>query len=378
MPDDLIKELRELIKKYLSGKASDEEVIIIENYFNSFTDEPQITDQLTQAEIDALNSNLQARIASKIAQSERPATPLYCNRYLQVAAAALVLFVCALLYRASNKTESISGQLAQHDLAPGSNKAILTLANGSKLVLNNLKNGNLASQTGLSLTKHDSTLTYGQVNGEDKVSYNVISVPNGGQYQLILADGTKVWLNAASSLKFPTAFPGKERTVELTGEAYFEVAKNKNQPFNVKTPTQTVQVLGTHFNINAYSNEPSVNTTLLEGSVRVSSAKSSLLIKPGQQSVMNSSGLATIKDEVDTDKVTAWKNGFFQFNDDNIQTIMRQVSRWYDVDVEFNGQVPPYTYHGKISRNSNASTVLKILELGGINFTIEGRKIIVQ
>jgi ferric-dicitrate binding protein FerR (iron transport regulator) len=376
MPDDLIKELRGLIKKYLSGNASDEEVITIENYFNSFADEPQITDQLTPAEIEALNSDLQERIASKIAQSGKPVTSFYNNRYWQVAAAALLLFVCALLYRAQYQPKTDNGQLARNDLSPGSNKAILTLANGSKLVLNKLKNGNLASQTGLSLIKQDSTLTY--VGDDKQVSYNTITTPNGGQYQLVLADGTKVWLNAASSLKFPTAFPGKQRNVELTGEAYFEVAKNKNQPFIVKTPTQTVQVLGTHFNINAYSNESSVNTTLLEGSVRVSSARTSLLIKPGQESMMDNSGLVTIKDDVDTDKITAWKNGFFQFNDDDIQTIMRQVARWYNVDVEFNGRAPAYTYHGKISRYANASTVLKILELSGINFTIEGRKIIVK
>ena len=245
------------------------------------------------------------------------------------------------------------------------------------MILNNLKNGNLASQTGLKLIKQDSTLTY-KADDDSKVSYNTITIPNGGQYQLILADGTKVWLNAASSLKFPTAFPGKQRTVELTGEAYFEVAKNKNQPFNVKTPTQTVQVLGTHFNINAYSNEPFVKTTLLEGSVNVSSAGGSLLLKPGQQALLNNSGLATLKDDVDTDEAIAWRNGLFQFNDVDIKTIMRQVARWYDVDVEFKGQVPAYTFHGKISRNLNASTVLKIFELSGINFTIEGRKIIVS
>jgi len=378
MPDDLVKELRELVKKYLSGKASDEEVITIENYFDSFADEPQITDQLSPAEIDALNSTLQTRIASRIMQSEQPVIPFYRNRYLQVAAAILVLFISAMLYRTAERPKSTAVQLVQHDLAPGTNKAVLTLANGSKLVLNNLKNGSLASQTGLSLVKQDSTLTYQHGADNNEVSYNTITIPNGGQYQLVLADGTKVWLNAASSLKFPTAFPGKQRTVELTGEAYFEVAKNKNQPFNVKTPTQTIQVLGTHFDVSAYGNEPTVNTTLLEGSVKVSSARGSVLIKPGQQSVMNKSGLLTINDDVDTEKITAWKNGFFQFNDDDIQTIMRQVARWYDVDVAFNGHTPAYTYHGKISRQANASTVFKILELGGINFTIEGRKIIVK
>lgn len=376
MPDDLIKQLRELVKKYLNGKASDEEVMTVESYFESFADEPEITSELSGEEIDALNSYLQERIAFKIAQAECPAVPFYRNRYVQAAAAVLLFAAFAIFYQVIYKPGAAYRQLARHDFAPGNSKAILTLANGSTLILNNLKNGNLASQTGLSLVKQDSTLTYAGNNKD--VSYNTITIPNGGQYQLVLADGTKVWLNAASSLKFPTAFPGKERTVELTGEAYFEVAKNKNQPFNVKTATQTIRVLGTHFNVNAYGNEPSVNTTLLEGSVRVSSASGSVVIKPGQESVMNSSGYEVIKDDVDTDKITAWKDGFFQFNDDDIQTIMRQVSRWYDVDVEFSGRVPDYTYHGKISRSSNASTVLKILELGGINFTIEGRKIIVK
>ncbi|MEO6980957.1 MAG: FecR domain-containing protein, partial [Mucilaginibacter sp.] len=185
-------------------------------------------------------------------------------------------------------------------------------------------------------------------------------------------------LNSASSLRYPTSFTGKDRTVELTGEAYFEVAKNKSQPFNVKTTNQTVQVLGTHFNVNAYADERVVKTTLLEGCVKVFSATANVMISPGQQSALANNGSFVINKDLDTDEIIAWKNGVFQFNEADIQTIMRQIARWYDIDVEFKGAMPANTYHGKISRNSNVSQVLKILELSGINFTIEGRKISVK
>jgi len=299
-------------------------------------------------------------------------------------AAAILIFVLAGAYFYYNRHAVQTQQITKNkpvkaDIAPGGTKAVLTLADGSKLVLNNAKNGVLSTQAGTHVVKHDSLISYKATKlSSRQVSYNTITIPNGGQYQLILADGTRVWLNAASSLRFPTAFTGENRTVELTGEAYFEVAKNKDKPFNVKTATQTVQVLGTHFNINAYSNEATVKTTLLEGSVKVFSANAVVMIRPGQQSVLINNGTFAVKDDLDTDEIVAWKNGLFQFNEADIQTIMRQIARWYDIDVEFKGKLPADLYRGKISRNVNVSQVLKILELSGINFTIEGRKIIVK
>jgi transmembrane sensor len=230
--------------------------------------------------------------------------------------------------------------------------------------------------------KNDGLLAY-QSNSTAPVSqvlYNTISTPRGGQFEVALPDGTKVWLNAASSLRFPTAFTGKERDVELTGEAYFEVAKNKDLPFHVTSAGQVIEVLGTHFNINAYTDEKSIKTTLFEGSVRVAKNLKSAMLKPGEQSIVSNDDANTIRiaDDVDADEVLAWKNGKFYFNDADVETVMRQVSRWYDVDIEYKGKSSADRFTGNFTRDLNLSKTLKLLEFTGINFKIEGRKIIVQ
>jgi len=379
MPVPLKKDFQELIEKYLNATASDEEIRTIENYYAHFAADPEITKRLTDHDINVLKNRLRSGINARIKQLETPVVPFYRKRYFQVAAAVLFFLLSSLVFINRRQPQFVAHQTHKQDLSPGGNKATLTLSDGSTLVLNNLKDGDLSRQAGAQITKRDSLLSYkATTKNISQTAYNIITIPKGGQYQLVLADGTKVWLNAASSLKFPIAFTGNERTVELTGEAYFEVAKDATKPFNVKTATQTIRVLGTHFNVNAYADEETVKTTLLEGSVKVSSSTNQLVIKPGQQSVMNNSGAYEVINDADIDEITAWKNGMFQFNDASIQTIMRQISRWYNVDVEFKGPIPASTYHGKISRNSNASQVLKILELSGINFTIEGRKIIVK
>ncbi|WP_183574915.1 FecR family protein [Mucilaginibacter sp. X5P1] len=379
MSVQLTKEFLELKKKYLNGTASPDEIQLLEQYYDLFADEVNAIDEMTESEIAELEEYLKENITKRIIAKEKSVVPFY-KRNLIRAAAILVFFLTGIWLLYNRQSQQVANNKPiTHDLAPGGNKAILTLSNGAKVVLSNVKNGDLATQAGAQVIKHDSLLSYKATDAKiSQVSYNTITTPNGGQFQMVLADGTKVWLNAASSLKFPTEFIGKDRTVELTGEAYFEVAKNKNKPFNVKTATQTVQVLGTHFNINSYNDEAAVKTTLLEGSVKVFSAAETILISPGQQAILRNNEPFLVRNDLDIDEVIAWKNGMFQFNDADIQTIMRQISRWYDIDVEFKGPIPNYTYHGKISRNSNASEVLKILGLSGINFTIEGRRIIVR
>ncbi|MDR3697510.1 FecR family protein [Mucilaginibacter sp.] len=382
MSSPLIKDFLELKEKYLNGRATPDEIQLLEQYYDLFTDEPDIIDQLAETEIEILENRLKEGIATRINLKENKTIPFYKGTLMR--AAAILVFVLSGVYFVYHRHSGQQAQIAKNkpfktDIAPGGNKAILTLANGSKLILNNAKNGNISTQAGARIVKQDSLISYKATAANfAEVSYNTITIPKGGQYQLILADGTKVWLNAASSLRFPTAFTGTNRTVELTGEAYFEVAKNKDKPFNVKTATQSVQVLGTHFNINAYNNEANVKTTLLEGSVKVYAANANVIISPGQQSALKSDGSFEIKRDLDMDEAVAWKNGIFQFNEADIQTVMRQISRWYDIDVEFKGKLPADLYRGKISRNVNVSQVLKILELSGINFTIEGRKIIVR
>lgn len=283
-------------------------------------------------------------------------------------------------------------------LKPGTSGAVLTLANGNKIVLDSAGNGLLATQGATKVLNNNGTIRYQEGEADTTgIVYNTLTTPRGKQFQLELADGTRVWLNAASSIRFPTAFTNDTRKVEITGEAYFEVAHINRKlhrsgalplPFVVAftTPaghTGEVQVLGTHFNINAYEDEAAVKTTLLEGSVKVSIhdprllTLDSRLLKPGQQAAINNKGRFKTVDDVDIDAVVAWKNGYFSFSETDMATLMRQIARWYDVDIEYAGKVPDRKFGGEISRNSNAEQVLKIMEESEVHFRIAGRRIIV-
>jgi len=381
MPPHLKRDFVKLVEKYLNGSASAEEIITIENYYAHFSDDTDITDSLNENEILALKATLRQKVNDKIDRAEKRVIPFYRRKYLQLAASILLLLMVSLIITSKLRHKPVK-QLAQtHDLAPGGNKATLTLANGSKIDLSSMKNGVFAAQPGSHVIKQNGHLVYKPAAdnaGLAAESYNTLTTPKGGQYALTLADGTKVWLNAASSLKFPTVFAGSDRVVELSGEAYFEVVHNSKQPFKVKTASQVVQDIGTQFNVNSYPDEDAVATTLVEGSVKIFDARGQAVIKPGQQYLLKAGGRPEVKNDIDIDEVIAWKNGMFQFNNADIKTIMRQIGRWYNVSVEYSGPVPASTYHGRISRNSNASAVLRILELSGIDFTVERGKIIVK
>lgn len=273
------------------------------------------------------------------------------------------------------------GKEKETTIAPGGNKAILTLADGTKVILDSASNGAITKQGNVTVIKlNDGLLSYEKATDKNlEVVYNTITTPRGGQYQLVLADGSKVWLNAASSIKFPNAFPGKDRKVEITGEAYFEVAHNAAKPFYVAAGGMEVQVLGTHFNVNAYTDEPVVKTTLLEGSVRVTKGSESKTIIPGEQARIENSGDATIHiSKVDVNEVVAWKNGLFHFNNSSLKEVMRQLSRWYDIDVEYAGGLEPRRFGGEMSRNADLNQVLKILEESKVHFEIVGKKLLVK
>jgi transmembrane sensor len=268
-----------------------------------------------------------------------------------------------------------------NDALPGGNKAVLTLANGKTIILDNAQNGMLAQQ-GATLIKKtaDGQLLYNAnlpANTTAVPEINVITTPRGGQYQVILPDGTKVWLNSASSLRFPTYFTGTSRQVEITGEAYFEVTKNPAMPFKVKTNRADIEVLGTHFNVMAYDDETVMKTTLLEGAVNITSGSFSARLKPGQQAQINRSGQNKVVDNIDIDDETAWKNGIFQFRDAGIDVILRQAARWYDVDISYKNGVPPREFTGRISRNVKASELLNMLKYAGVDLKIEGKEIVV-
>ncbi len=268
---------------------------------------------------------------------------------------------------------------------------MLTLSDGSVINLSAVNDGDIASSQGLQITKtHDGQLMYSMKPSsltEEKSlkseNYNIISTPRGGKYQIILVDGTKVWLNASSSLKFPTSFAANQRSVEVTGEAYFEVTKNEVKPFYVVTKGQTIEVLGTKFNVSAYSDEKNLTTTLLEGSVKINAGKQSIIIKPGEQSVLEKDQLEIGTTNID--EAIAWKNDKFKFNNENIVSLMRKISRWYDVEVEFRGKISNEGFGGQVSRSRNISEVLEVLQLTGlVHFEIskgdangKGRRVIV-
>jgi transmembrane sensor len=270
-------------------------------------------------------------------------------------------------------------------IQPGANKAVLTLANGQQIILNDAQNGTIGQQGNIRVVKLDSgQLAYGTPTAESPADqlakgplYNTITTPRGGQYQVTLADGTKVWLNAESSLRFPTAFTGKDREVELTGEAYFEVKADKDKPFLVQAGQTETRVLGTNFNIMAYSDEGAVKTTLLEGAVSMGLGTKSALLQPGEQGQYDDGKNIIATRAVNTRAVVAWKDGYYFFDRTPVKSVMRQIARWYDVTIVYKGAAPEDEIVGKLPRTADVREVLHIMELIGIHFKIEGKTIIV-
>ena len=316
--------------------------------------------------------------------------PVFAMPLVRVAA-AVILFALAggawwMLSKEKTKTPApVAAVHYQNDVPPGGNNAVLTLANGSSIVLNNAQNGLLAQQGNTNVVKlGNGALAYrAQNKNTGELLYNTISTPRGGQYQMALPDGSKVWLNAVSSLHFPTAFTGSERVVELTGEAYFEVAHmvspaGKKIPFHVKVNGMDVEVVGTHFNIMAYSNEQDIKTTLLEGKVNVTQNGVTQKLEPGRQATVDNKTQAITVADANTEQAVAWKNGFFRFKMTGIRELMRQVERWYNVDVEYKTDRTDQDYTGIVPRTQNISGLLQTLEMTGtVHFRVEGKKIIV-
>jgi transmembrane sensor len=313
-------------------------------------------------------------------------------RYMAAAAVLVLLAFTAYrwFYQANKQPVDTNNTTIgfKNDVAPGKEKARLILGDGRVVDLDTLSNGALALQGNSQVSKQNGLISYESAGKSGEVVYNTISVPRGGRYQLLLPDGSHVWLNAASSLRYPSAFTGTQRRVELDGEAYFEVSplpaypggggeKAAKIPFIVQVNGTEVEVLGTHFNIMGYKDEASINTTLLEGAVKVSKGDHRQLLKPGQQAQLKASGAITLIKEADTEKAVAWKNGAFKFDGSDIATIMRQAARWYDIDVEYKGTVNE-EFYGTIGQEMNLSQILSVLEKTGlVHFTIEGRKVTV-
>jgi transmembrane sensor len=297
----------------------------------------------------------------------------------------MIIFGSILLLNRKTPKEIVKQEkkvrLLPEEIHSKGNQAILTLSNGSVIILDSTKNGIITKQGNVKIIKLDSgQLAYSpqSSNGttSSEISYNTISTPRAAQYQVVLSDGTKVWLNAASSLRFPTSFSGQDRRVELTGEGYFEVSKNKGKPFHVQVGTVEVEVLGTHFNIMAYEDEAAIQTTLLEGSVKVSYKSQSDLLKPGKQAILNRDENKLTTGDANVQQVVAWKNGYFCFDKSDVKTIMRQVSRWYDLDIIYESPAPDMKFSGKIERELPLSGIAHLLASGQIHFRIEGKNCI--
>lgn len=313
---------------------------------------------------------------------------LYQKSWLRIAA-VLIVFLSFIVYFVKTKRADLksSGTIVDVNtkdvIEPGSSKAILTLSNGKKIVLDQTGTGQLATESGVEIEKRKKgEIIYNALGGKaqpETIAFNKIETPRGGEYQVILPDGTGVWLNAGSSLSYPTAFNGHKRDVWLIGEAYFEVVKNKTMPFHVHVNGATIQVMGTSFNIMSYSDENDVTTTLLTGSVQVFRNGHRALLQPGQQAVIGRSSDQIAISSADISEVMAWKNGYFLFRDEDIKSIMKKIARWYDIEVEYRGDVVAQKFGGAFYRSKNFKELLHYLEkLSALHFKIEGRRIIVM
>ncbi|MBC7912690.1 MAG: FecR domain-containing protein [Pyrinomonadaceae bacterium] len=369
-----------LYKKFLDGECTSEELDALEQ----FKDELEFVDV---SEFEDLDKN---QIRKRILRHLKISRGVHVTSkylWLKVAAILCIALTAALLISEflSNDRSQIAKFKTQktETILPGSDKAFLTTANGSTIVLTDAENGEIGVESGIKITKtKQGILIYSdlkQSTANKAEAINTLTIPKGGQYQLVLSDGTKVWLNSASVLRFPVSFTSSQRKVELSGEAYFEVSKNKHKPFIVHTNRTDVHVLGTHFNVNAYTDDQSVTTTLLEGSVKLVKSNSVAMLKPGQQGVILEGKSSIDVKYADLEQVMAWKNGFFVFKNTDIKTIMKQAERWYDIEVEYQTNLEDKEFGGKISRYKNIEELLKNLELTGtVHFKVQGRRVIVM
>ena len=299
-----------------------------------------------------------------------PIRKLHPMRWAAAAAVILMISISGYFYFNNNKEtlRQAQGDIVKNDIAPGKQGAILKLSNGKTIILDTAQNGKLLDN----FTKTSESLTVEST----EMSYATLTTPKARTQQLTLVDGSKVWLNSESSIHFPTVFTGTERNVEITGEVYFEIAHNAKMPFNVKVNGMRIEVLGTHFNVNSYDNEELIKTTLLEGSVRIRKNNIAALLKPGQQAQLNKQSELKVVN-ADVDEAVAWKNGYFSFKDADLKMIMRQISRWYDVEVIFEGSVPAVEFSGEIGRQLTLTQFLSVLSETRIHYKINGKRLII-
>jgi len=402
------KQFKTLVDKFLAGKTSKEEDEWLNNYYEQFQQSVEWNSAEFGDEMD-----VEKRLLSKIRQQigSEPQTKIVPIRnrkrfaWLSAAAAILILISVALwTFSIGRKSKPRATEVAVakkepvHDRLPGRNKAVLTLQDGSTIVLDEAGKGTIAQQGTTRINKvSDRELSYQDAAGSQAdaampVAFNTLSTPRGGQYQVTLPDGTRVWLNSMSSIQYPTVFKGNERRVKISGEAYLEVTKkfidgNERKgrlPFLVSVSSHadqdssSIEVLGTRFNVMAYGDESELRTTLLEGSIKFHHAENSCLLIPGQQSQLSKDGGIRVQKEADLEQAVAWKNGYFQFKDADIKSVMRQLSRWYDIDVVYEPGVPERRFAGQMKKEAHLSSILSILSESNVHFRIDGTRLTVM
>jgi ferric-dicitrate binding protein FerR (iron transport regulator) len=371
------EDLQAVFDRIARGEATDEDLVTYNRWCNASQKKG-----LPVPDIGELKPVMWAEIQARLHHNSASRR---LKLWTKVAAAAAVILAVSVGGYYLSRPPQASIAVDQIDtIAPGGSKATLILANGQSIVLDSTGNRQLTNQGSSQVVKVDSgLLSYSRLTSRSSaasiVSYNTLTVPRGGQYRLVLADGTRVWLNASSSIRFPTAFIGKEREVTISGEVYMEVAEDASHPFIVTTAHSTITVLGTRFNVMAYDNEPAVTTTLLEGSVKVSvpGTRTAMIIRPDQQASVDRESEEVRVKTVNASNVAAWIHGLISLKDCTVKELMGELSRWYDVDVEYAGAVPVMRFGGMINRNTDLTNVLSGLNEAGIHTLLKNRKIIV-
>lgn len=401
-----IQQIQALLEKYTTDQLSEKELEELSNGLSQLSEKEQeelfkmyapLWEQAKAGTLPATTAEpnwqqlLDVAVSSDYTTTSR-VIPFYKRAWLRYAAVFVLIPAGGYLWLTSKpvtkqKQPAPLSYQQPVQIKPGSNKATLTLSNGNSITLDSAINGSLVMQGSTQVMKlQDGSIIYKNGTGENSETlYNTISIPKGGQYQLTLADGTKVWLNASSSLHYPVAFNKKNRTVNLEGEAYFEVAKDRSRPFQVYYKNMKVEVLGTHFNIMAYDDEQATKTTLLEGSVKISATGSqpaignrqSAILKPGEQAVATANASLTIHHSPDVEEAIAWKNGFFHFDKADMPTVLRQVARWFDLEIVYKGPVSQDLFSGKIERNLPLQSILNLFRQSNLKFELKGRTLII-
>lgn len=377
-------EFKKLLEAYYAGTLDKKSEKLLFEKYKFLKDDFNSWDQCILGDKEKLGADILLRVNKEIQRKHR-------NKiFLSIISIGLLLFGFFSYIKFNqdflNPRSLYSSKFEK--LTPGTDRAILILADGSQIYLDSNENGQIETHDQISIFKsNDGGIIFGNIDNKAnlqqlRLSMNTIRTPKAGQFKLVLIDGTKVWLNAMSSISFPSSFSEDVRKVEITGEVYFEVAKDKHKPFKVYSSGQIIEVLGTSFNVNAYPEEGGTRTTLLSGSVKLSNADSLKMVSqkllPGQQAIMNLKGAGFEIKEVDVENIVGWKNGFFQFNNEDIKTVLRQVERWYDVEIEYRGQIPKTRISGKVNRKVSAHKILDMLAYFGVDYKLDGKKIIID